>query len=93
MTLPPEKGIHTFQIFIQFHVKKTKHNFETFFSPSFDVLHISLMVYMNHTESIFQDLLLYCNKKVPDNHNHFFHFRHGGETHWSLIYTIGCIFC
>ena len=67
--------------------------FETLFSPAFDVLHSPPIVYMDHTELIFQDLLLYCTKKVPENHNLFFHFRHGGETHFlvlaqTLIYII-----
>ena len=49
------------------------------------MLFSSSMVFMNHTELMFQDLLLYCTKKVPKNHNHFFHFRHGGETHFLVL--------
>ena len=40
---------------------------------------------MDHTEHNFQDLLLYCTKKVAENHNQFFHFRHGGETHFLVL--------
>ena len=60
---------NTFQISMKFHLKKRKIIFETLFSPSFDVLHSSPIVYMDHTELIFQDLLLYCTKKVAKNHN------------------------
>ena len=74
-----------FQISMKFHLKKRKIIFETLFSPSFDVLHSSPIVYMDHTELIFQDLLLYCTKKVPKNHNQLFHFRHGGETHFLVL--------
>ena len=58
-----------------------KNSFETLFSASFDVLHSSPMGYMNNTELIFQDLLLFCTKKIPKYHNQFVHFRHGGETY------------
>ena len=65
----------------------------TSFSPSFDVLHSSPIVYMDHMEPIFQDLLLYCTKKVTANHNNFFHFCHGSETNFlvlapTLIYNL-----
>ena len=40
---------------------------------------------MDHTELIFQDLLLYHTNKVPENHNQFFHFCHGGETHFLVL--------
>ena len=83
---------NTFQISMKFHFKKRKIIFETLFSPSFDVLHSSPIVYMDHTELIFQDLLLYCTKKVPENHNKFFHFRHGGETHF-LVLAQTLIYC
>ena len=63
---------NTFQISIRFHLKKNTIYFETLFASSFDVLHSLPLVYLNHTELIFQDLLLYCTKKVPDNHNIFF---------------------
>ena len=43
------------------------------------------MVYMNHTELTFQDLLLYCSKKVPENHNNCFDFRHMVETHFLML--------
>ena len=63
--------------------KELKINFQTLFSPSFDS---SPMVYMNHTELMLQDLLLYCTKKVPKNHNYFCHFRHGlKHTSWCLL--------
>ena len=64
---------------------KKKNFVETLFSPSFDVLHSSPIVYMDHMALIFQDLLLYCTKKVAENHNQFFQFRHGGETHFLVI--------
>ena len=66
-------------------IKKRKINFETLFSPSFDMIHSSPMVYINHMELMFQDLLIYCTKKVPKNLNHFFHFRHEGETHFLVL--------
>ena len=53
------------QISMKFYIKNRKIYFETLFSPSFIVLHSSLMVYMNHMKLIFQNLLLYCTKKVP----------------------------
>ena len=54
----------TFQISMKFHFKKRgKINFDTLFPPSFDVLHSWPMVYMNHTELIFQDLLIYCTRR------------------------------
>ena len=71
--------------FNEISLKKEGNYFETLFSPSFDVLYSSPMFYMNHTDFIFQGLLLYCTKKVPENRNHFFHFRHGGETHFLVL--------
>ena len=61
------------------------------------MLNSSPMVYMNHTKPMFQDLLLYCTEKVPKNHNDFFHFHHGVETHFlvlaqTLIYLIFLLF-
>ena len=44
---------NTFQISMKFHFKKREINFETLFSPSFNVLHSSSMVYINHMELIF----------------------------------------
>ena len=72
--------------------------FKTLISPSYDVLHSSPIVYMDHTEPIFQDLLLYCTKKVPKNHNQYIHFCHEGETHFlmlaqTLIYVICDVWC
>ena len=77
---------------MKFNFKKRKIYFKTLFSPSFDVLHSSSMVNVNHTELIFQDL--YCTKKVPENHINFVHFCHGGDTHFlvlaqTLIYRVG----
>ena len=66
--------------------KKEEINFETLFSPSFDVLHSGPMVYMNHTELMFQDLLVYCTKKVPENHKDFSTFVTGVKhTSWCLF--------
>ena len=81
---PAEKGTY-FKFQWNFTKKNREINFETLFSPSFNLLHSSPMVFVNHMEPIFQDLLLYCTKKVPENHNHFFHFRHGGETHFQVL--------
>ena len=61
-----------FKISMKFHFKKRNIYFDILFSPSFDVLHSSPMVYMNHTELIFQDILLYCTKEVQENQNQFF---------------------
>ena len=76
---------NTFQISMKFHLKKRKIIFKTLFSPSIDLLHSSPIVYMDHTELIIQDLLLYCTKKVAENHNKFFHFHHEGETHFLVL--------
>ena len=89
---PAEKGKH---FNFQWNHLKRGFFFKPFF-PSFDVLHSSPIGYKNHTELIFQELLLYCTKMVAENHNHFFHFRHGGETHFlvltqTLIYGSGCL--
>ena len=70
---------------MKFHLEKRKVIFEALFSPSFDVLHSSPIVYMDNTELIFQDILLYCTKKVAENHNQFIYFYHGGETHFHLF--------
>ena len=75
----------TFQISMKFHLRKRKIIFETSFTPSFDVRHRAPIVYIDHTELIFQDLLLYGTKKVPENPNQFFHFCHGGETHFLVL--------
>ena len=56
------------------------------------MLHSSQMVYMNHMELMIQDLLLSCTKKVPKIHYNFFHFRHGGETHF-LVLAQTLIYC
>ena len=34
---------------------------------------------------MFKDLLFYCTKKVPKNHNKFYHFRHEGGTHFLVL--------
>ena len=65
---------NTFQISMKLHLKKRKIIFENFFSSSFDVLHSSPIVHMDHTELIILDLLLYCTKKVPENN-----FCHGQD--------------
>ena len=59
--------------------------FKTLISPLFYVLHSPPIVYMDHPELIFQDLLLYWTKKVPENHNQFFHFCQGGETYFLVL--------
>ena len=76
----------TFQISMKFNFKNKKFIFETLFSPSFDVLYSSPIVYMDHTELIFEDLLLYCTKKVAENHNQFSTFVPGVKhTYWCLL--------
>ena len=77
---PAEKGTH-FKL-MNFHLKKREIQFETLCSPSFDVLHSSPMVYMDHTEIMFHDLLFYCAKKVPESHNHFFSLSSQG---WNIL--------
>ena len=74
---------NTFQISMKFHFKKRKIILETLFFPSFDMLHGSPIVFRDHTELIFQDLLLYFTKKVAENP--FFPFRHGRETHYLVL--------
>ena len=34
--------------------------------------HFKKIVYIDHTELIFEDQLLYCTKKVTENHNYYF---------------------
>ena len=72
----------TFQISMKFNFKKKNLTFETLFSPSFDVLYSSPIVLMDHTELIFQDLLLYCTKKVAENQNNFLVLLSGG---WNTL--------
>ena len=67
---------------MKFHLKKRIIIFESLFSPSFDVLYSSPIVYMDHTEPVFHDLLFYCTQKVTII---FFHFFHGGETHFLVL--------
>ena len=74
-----------FSKFNEISLKKRNINFEALFAPSFDVLHSSQMVYLHHTKLIFQNLLLYCTKTVPENHNQLFHFRHGGGTNFLVL--------
>ena len=64
---------------MKFDLKNGTTYFQSLISPSFDELHFSTIVHMNHMEHMFQDLPFYCTKKVPKNHNNFFHFRHGVE--------------
>ena len=74
-----------FQISMKFDLKNGKTYFESLISPLFDELHFSTIVHMNHMEHMFQDLPFYCTKKVPKNHNQFFHFHHGGGTHFLVV--------
>ena len=62
---------------MKFHFKKIKIIFDVPLNPP--------IVYMDHTELIFQDLLLYCTKKVPNNQNKVFHFCHGIETRFPVL--------
>ena len=90
--------MNKFQISMKFDFKNGKTYFESLISPSFDELHCSTIVHMNHMEHMFQDLTFYCTKKVTKNHNHFFHFCHGGGTHFlvlaqTLIYCTALLHC
>ena len=55
---------NTCQILMKFHFIKRKIYFETLFYPSFYVLRISPIVYMDNTELIFHDLFLYCTTSI-----------------------------
>ena len=84
-----------FQISMKFDFKNGKTNFESLFSSSFDELHCSTIVHINHMKHMFQDLSFYCTKKVPKKHNQFFHFCRGGGTHFlvlahTLMYIFWC---
>ena len=71
---------------MKFDLKNGKNYFESLISLSFDELHCSKIVHMNHMEHMFQDLPFYCTKKVPKNHNHFFTFVTGVElASWCLL--------
>ena len=70
---------------MKFEFKSGKIYFESLISPSFDELHFSTIVRMNHMEQIFQDLPFYCTKKVRKNHNNFLHFCHGPGTHFLVL--------
>ena len=70
---------------MKFDLKNGKTYFESLISPSFDELHCSTIVHINPMEHMFQDLPFYCIKKVPKNHYQFFHFRHGGGTHFLVL--------
>ena len=72
--------------------KRGKFIFNHHFSPSFDELLCSPIVVMNHLEPMVQDLPFYCTKKVPKIHNQFFHFCHGGGTHF-LVLAQTLIYC
>ena len=70
---------------MKFYFKNGKTYFKLLIFPSFDELHCSTIVPMNHMEHMFQDLPFYCTKKVPKNHNQFFHFHHGGGTYFLVL--------
>ena len=70
---------------MKFDFKNGKTYFESLISPSFDELHCSTIVHMNHMKHMFQDLPFYCTKKVPKNHKHFFHFRQRAGTHFLVL--------
>ena len=77
------------KISIKFHFKKRKIYFELLVCPSFDELHCSPIVHVDHMEPIFQDLPIDFTKKVQQNHSQFCHFCHGGGIHflqaWCLL--------
>ena len=62
---------NTFQMSMKFHFKKRKIMFETSFSPLFDVLHSSRIVYMDHTELIFQDFFYIATKRSQKSQSKF----------------------
>ena len=70
---------------MKFDLKNGKTYFESVISPSFDELHCSTIVHMNHMKRLFQNLSFYCTKKVPKNRNNFFYFRHGVGTHFLVL--------
>ena len=76
---------HNFQISMKFDIKKWNIYFQSLISCLFDELYFWPIFYMIRPEFIFQDLFLYCTKKVPKNHNKFWYFRHGGETHFLVL--------
>ena len=70
---------------MKIHLKNWKNYFEKFISRLFDEVHCSPIFFMIRLVFIFQDLIFYCTKKVPKNHNQFWYFRHGGETHFLVL--------
>ena len=74
-----------FQISMKFDFKNGKNYFELLMSPSFDELHCSTIVHMNHTEHMFEDLPFYCTKKFPKTTIIFFQFSHWGGTHFLVF--------
>ena len=75
-----------FQISVKFDFWNGKTNFELLIFPSFDELHFSTKVHMNHMEDMFQDLSFYCTKKVTKKKIIFFTFVTGVElTSWCLL--------
>ena len=73
------------KILLKLDFNNGKINFELLIYPSFDELHCTTIVHMNHMEHMFQDLSFYCTKKVPKKHNKFFHFRHEVGTHFLVL--------
>ena len=77
---------------MKIHLKNCKIYFELLISPSFDELHCSTIVHINHMEPMFQDLPFIAPRSSPKNLNKFFDFCHGVGTRFLvlahiLIYT------
>ena len=70
---------------MKFDFKNGKTYFESLISPSFDELHCSKIVHMNHMEHMFQDLPFLLHQEGPKNHNNFFQFRHGVGIHFLVL--------
>ena len=70
---------------MKFHLKNWKNYLEKISSRSFDEVHCSPFFFIIRLVFIFQDQIFYCTKKVSKNHNKFWYFRHGGETHFLVL--------
>ena len=57
---------------MKIHLKDGKNYFESLISPSFDELHCSTIVHMNHMEPMFQDLPFFVHQEGPKKPQSFF---------------------
>ena len=72
---------------MKFDFKNGKTYYESLISPSFDELHCSTLVHMNHMKHMFHDLPLLLHQEGPKTpQSFFFTFVMGVElTSWYLI--------